>query len=128
MKVKEISYLERVDDVEKGHLDVYVTLENDENYIVEVTTPKFLSYLMEETQGNFLPPDCPYIYVSKLTPEIIKAAIQEYVDAQEDCYWLKLYHVSATLNIEELNEILAKKDEEEKEDRLILKALEDEEE
>jgi len=50
--------------------------------------------------------------VSKLTDSIIRAAIQEFIDTKEDSYWLKLYHMTATLNIEDINEILYRKEKE----------------
>ncbi len=112
MKIKEIEYdipLEKLVDG-KGSLDVLVTLEDGSDYLVEVTTLQFLEVLMEE--DKFVPPELPYIIVSEFTNEIIKAAIQEYIDAEEDSYWLKLYHVTATLEIQDLNEILDRKEKE----------------
>ena len=54
----------------------------------------------------------PYIIVSKLTDDIIRDAIQEFIDTKEDSYWLKLYHMTATLKIEDINEILYRKEKE----------------
>ena len=82
MKLKEFSYLVPPQDLVKDSLDVFVVLEDGSNYVVEVTTPKFL----EETlmgDGDFLEPHDPYIIVSKLTDEIIKAAIEEYISVEE---------------------------------------------
>ena len=110
MKIKEIEYEIPPQDLVNGCLDVFVTLENGSDYLVEVTTPGFLEVLMEE--GKFLPPGYPYIIVSELTDEILKAALQEFVDAKEDSYWLKLYHITATLNIKDVNEILDRKEKE----------------
>ena len=45
MKIKEISYLNSWVDLENDCLDVFVTLENDVCYLVEVTTPKFFTLL-----------------------------------------------------------------------------------
>jgi hypothetical protein len=112
MKIKEISSLDPRVDLENDCLDVFVTLENDDSYLVEVTTPKFFYTLMKRFKSDFVPARYPYIIVSKLTDEVIRAAIQESIDAEEDCYWLKLYHVTATLNIEDINEILERKEEE----------------
>ena len=109
MKIKKISYLDPRVDLENDCLDVFVTLENDDYYLIEVTTPKFFYTLME---NNFVPPSYPYIIVSKLTDDIIRAAIQEFIDTKEDSYWLKLYHMTATLNIEDINEILYRKEKE----------------
>ena len=60
---------------------------------------------MEKFESGFLPPCYPYIIVSKLTDEIIHAAIQSFIDTKDDSYWLKLYHTTATLKIENINEI-----------------------
>ena len=109
MKIKEISYLDPQVDLENDCLDVFVTLENDDYYLIEVTTPKFFYTLMEKFKSNFVPPSYPYIIVSKLTDDIIRAAIQEFIDTKEDSYWLKLYHMTATLKIEDINEILYRK-------------------
>ena len=112
MKIKEISYLDPQVDLENDCLDVFVTLENDAYYLIEVTTPKFFYTLMEKFKSNFVPPSYPYIIVSKLTDDIIRAAIQEFIDTKEDSYWLKLYHMTATLKIEDINEILDRKEKE----------------
>jgi hypothetical protein len=98
-------------------LDVFVILEDDYctdnfSYFVEVTTPQCLSALMEKFESGFLPPGYPYIIVSKLTDEIIHAAIQSFIDTEDDSYWLKLYHTTATLKIEDINEILYRKKQE----------------
>ena len=95
-------------------LDVLVILENNYctngfSYLVEVRTPQFLSASMGKFNGDFLPPRYPYIIVSKLTDEIIQAAIQAYIDTEDNSYWLKLYHILPTLDIEDINEILYRK-------------------
>ena len=113
MKIKEISYLDPRVDLENDCLDVLVTLENNVCYIVEVTTPKFFYTLMEKFKSDFVPTGYPYIIVSKLTDEVIRAAIQQFIDKEEDLYWLKLYHMIPTLNIEDINEILDRKEQEE---------------
>ena len=45
IKIKEISYLDFRVDLENNCLNVFVTLENDVCYLVEVTTPKFFTLL-----------------------------------------------------------------------------------
>ena len=112
MKIKEISYLDPQVDLENDCLDVFLTLENDDYYLIEVTTPRFFYTLMEKFKSNFVPPSYPYIIVSKLTDDIIRAAIQEFIGTKEDSYWLKLYHLTATLKIEDINEILYRKEKE----------------
>ena len=67
---------------------------------------------MEKFKSDFVPPGYPYIIVSKLTDDIIRAAIQGFIDAEEDSYWLKLYHTTGTLEIEDINKILDRKEKE----------------
>ena len=117
MEIKEIEYLVPPTDLVNDCLDVFVTLEDDSGteqlpYIVEVTTPQFLSTLMEREKSDFLSPGYPYIIVSKLTDDIIKASIQSFINTEDDSYWLKLYHITATLNIEDINELLDQKEQE----------------
>jgi len=95
-------------------LDVFVILEDDSctdgfSYFVEVTTPQFLYALMEKFESDFVPSDYPYIIVSKLTYDIMKAAIQSFIDTRNDLYWLKLYHVTSILKTANLNEMLYRK-------------------
>ena len=71
---------------------------------------------MEKFKSNFVPPGYPYISVSKLIDDIIRAAIQEFIDTTEDFYWLKLYHITVILTIEDINEILYRNTELEAED------------
>ena len=115
MNIKEIKYLVPPTDLMNDCLDVFVSLENDESYIVEVATPHFLSALIEKEGSGFVLPGYPYIIVSKLTDEIIRAAIQSFIDTKDDSYWLKLYHMTATLKIQDINEILDRKEKEEME-------------
>ena len=112
MKIKEISYLDPRVDLENDCLDVFVTLENDVCYLVEVTTPKFFYTLVEKFKSDFVPAGYLYVIVSKLTDEVIGSTIQEFIYAKEDSYWLKLYHITATLKIEDINEILDRKEKE----------------
>ena len=86
MKIKKISYLGPRVDLENDCLDVFVTLENDTYYMIEVTTPKFFYTLMGKFKSEFVPPSYPYIIVSKLTDEIIRAAIKEFINAKEDSF------------------------------------------
>ena len=117
MKIKEIKYLVPPTDLVNDCLDVFVILEDDYctdgfSYLVEVTTPQFLSALMEREKSDFLSPGYPYIIVSKLTDDIIKASLQSFINTKNDSYWLKLYHITATLKIEDINEILDRKKQE----------------
>jgi len=117
MKIKEIKYLVPPTDLVNDCLDVFVILEDDYctdefSYLVEVATPQFLSALMGKFESDFLSPGYPYIIVSKLTDEIIRAAIQAFIDTEDDSYWLKLYHITPSLEIEDINEILYRKKQE----------------
>ena len=117
MKIKEIKYLVPPTDLVNDCLDVFVILEDDYctdgfSYLVEVATPQFLSALMEREKSDFLSPGYPYIIVSKLTDDIIKASLQSFITTKNDSYWLKLYHLTATLKIEDINEILYRKKQE----------------
>lgn len=67
---------------------------------------------MEKFKSDFVPAGYPYVIVSKFTDEVIRSAIQEFMDAKEDLYWLKLYHMTATLKIGDINEILDRKEKE----------------
>ena len=104
-------------DLLDDSLDVLVFLEDEHcstefAYEIEVTTPQGLSAIIEESGNSFLLPSYPYVIVSKLTDEIIHDAIQSFIDTRDNSYWLKLYHVTATLNIEDINEILYRKKQE----------------
>ena len=61
---------------------------------------------MKKCESDFVPAGFPYIIVSKLTDKIILSTIQEFIDAEENLYWLKLYHVTATLNVKDINELI----------------------
>jgi hypothetical protein len=92
MKIKEIEYLVSTTGLVENCLDVLVILEDNYCtdqfcYLVNVVTPQFLSALMEKT--DFVPPGYPYIIVSKLTDEVIRAAIQAFIDTEDDLYWMQ---------------------------------------
>lgn len=113
IKIKKIQYLPPR-DIFDDSLDVSVTLEDDYCtdgyfYFVEVTTPQCLSNIMEEENSAFLSPGYPYIIVSKLTDDIIRAAIESFINSDDEAYWLKLYDMMPKFNIEEINEILYRK-------------------
>ena len=104
VKIKKIKYLIPPRDIFNDALD-YCT--DDFCYFVEVTTPQFLSTIMEKEKSAFLLPDYPCIIVSKLTDDIIRAAIESFINSDE-----KLYHVIPKLNIQEIDEILYRKKQE----------------
>lgn len=121
VKIKKISYLIPPRDILNDAVDVLIDLEDDFDefgYVVEVTTPQFLSTIMEKEKNGFLSPDYPCIIVSKLTDAIIRAAIESFINPEdsgniyEESYWLKLYHVIPSLNMEDVNELYDRKKQE----------------
>ena len=121
VKIKKIKYLIPPRDIFNDALDVLVDLEDDSDefgYVVEVTTPQFLLTIMEKEKSAFLSPDYPCIIVSKLTDDIIRAAIESFINPQdsgniyEELYWLKLYHLIPSLEMEDVNELYNRKKQE----------------
>ncbi len=117
VKIKEIKSLIPPRDIFNDALDVFVSLEDDYctddfRYFIEVTTPQFLSTMMEKENNAFLLPDYPCIIVSKLTDDIIRAAIESLINSDDEVRWLKLYHIIPKLDIQEIDEILYRKKQE----------------
>lgn len=117
VKIKKIKYLIPPRDIFNDALDVFVSLEDDYctdgfYYFIEVTTPQFLATIMEKENNTFLLPDYPCIIVSKLTDDIIRAAIESFINSDDEVRWLKLYHIIPKLNTQEINEILYRKKQE----------------
>lgn len=105
--VKKFSVLSGFpEDLEDGFVDVLVTLTDDNEYLVEIATPKALSTYMDEKKKNFYEPEFPLLFVRKLTPEIIRETLEEFASKQEDTFWLKLYHLTVELTIDDLNELM----------------------
>lgn len=95
------------EDLEDGFIDVLVTLTNDDNeYLVEIATPKALSTYMDEKKKNFFQPEFPLLFVRKLTPEIIRETLEEFASKEKDAFWLKLYHLTVELTIDDLNKLM----------------------
>ena len=108
MKVKEINYLVPPTDSVNDCLDVFVILQYDYctsefSYLVEVTTPEFLSAFMGKFKADFVPLGYPYIIVSKLTYKIIQPAIQ--ACALDEAYWLKFYHFAGKVDTAVFNQL-----------------------
>lgn len=70
-------------------------------------------YYHGKKNNAFLLPDYPCIIVSKLTDDIIRAAIESFINSDDEVRWLKLYHIIPKLNTQEINEILYRKKQEE---------------
>jgi hypothetical protein len=99
MLIKSISfptYLEDITDIENENIDVFVELENNYIYTVVVATTKNIEYLMDKEKMNYFEPGHPFIIVKKLTVEIIEETLKSY--AENDAYWLKLYHFASKIN------------------------------
>ena len=105
MEVKNISIksnLNTIPNNKKGWCDVYVTLDDDRTYIVQVLTyQNFLESEDENTIG-FMSPVAPSIIVKELTKETIEAAIQYYAK-ERDGYWLKFCHMGTEIDEKTLN-------------------------
>jgi len=71
---------------------VVVTFKDSLTVPIIVGTPKNLDYLMAKDQINFYERGLPWIIVKELTVEIIHEAIQGYMKASPNGYWLKLYY------------------------------------
>jgi hypothetical protein len=88
VKIKKINIWFLQETYSNDAVDVFVTLEDEYCtdgfcYFVEVTTPQFLSTIMEKEKSAFLSPDYPCIIVSKLTDDIIRAAIESFINPQD---------------------------------------------
>ena len=121
VKIKKLRYLVAPKDLLNDAVDVLVALQDDSvefGYVVEVTTPQFLLTIMEKEKSAFLSPDYPCIIVSKLTDDIKRAAIESFINPQdsvniyEELYWLKLYHLIPSLEMEDVNELYNRKKQE----------------
>ena len=102
MKIESINFLGSMEDIEDifdYNMDVSVNLENGQNYVVVVGTPKNLLKLMANEKSDFLSPGDPIIIVKKMTKEIVEEAIQAY--AEDGGYYLKFY--SAELDTKTLD-------------------------
>ena len=72
------------------NIDVIVTLEDNQSYVLVVATPQNLITLMQKEDKRFLPAGSPFAFVEELTMENIKLAVESF--CEDDAYWLKYYH------------------------------------
>lgn len=103
MKITEIMYptaLSKIKDISDDNIDVLVTLEDGNTYVVVVTTPKNFYDYMERNEIDYF---CgvPEIVVKTLTADNIERAITAY--AENDAYWLKTYYLAGVIGIETLD-------------------------
>lgn len=86
MEVKNISIknnLNTIPNIENEGCDVYVTLYDDQTYIVQVLTYKNFLQSEDEKTIDFISPVAPSIIVKELTKETIEAAIQYYAKERD---------------------------------------------
>lgn len=95
-KIHFISPIEEITNIEDDNIDVFVELEDGYTYNLVIATPKNLISLMEKERIQFSEPGHPFVVVKKLTKEIVEQAVKAY--AENDAYWLKLYHFAGDLN------------------------------
>ena len=120
-RIKSVTFMNGVpDDIYDGCVDVFVTLEDDDDleYLFEVTTPQALASHMDQRNQRFLEPLYPFIIVRELTPAVIKEALEAFIIQKEDGFWFKLYYSIPSFTIDDLNLIIDRqkkrlKDEEE---------------
>ena len=93
-------------DIYNGSVDVFVTLEDDTKYLLEVTTPQALASHMDERKQRFLEPMYPFIIVRELTSAVIKEVIEAFIIEREDGFWFKLYYSMPYLTVDDLNLII----------------------
>jgi hypothetical protein len=108
MLIKSISfptYLEDITDIENSNIDVFVELEDAYTYTVVVATAKNIESLMDKEKMNYFEPGSPFIIVKKLTKDIIEEAVKAY--AENDAYWLKLYHFAGKVDTAVFNRLQA---------------------
>jgi hypothetical protein len=96
-RIKYLRYCEDIMEIEHSNIDITfeiditVELDDGSTYIVSLTTPKNLEYLMDQNHMNYFEPVYPRIIIKSLTKDIIIETIKAYVK-KNDGYWLKLYH------------------------------------
>lgn len=83
-------------------LCVYVTLDDDRTYIVQVLTYQNFLKSEDEKTVDFISPVAPSIIVKKLTKETIEAAIQYYAKERYG-YLLKFCHMGTEIDDKTLN-------------------------
>ena len=108
----DVTDLNRIKDIKNSNIDVFVTLPDGFSISVLVATTENLQYLMEKDNVNFLSPPSLFIIVTELTEDIVKEAINGYIEDDPSGYWLKLQyfanqispHVFDVLQVQEIEE------------------------
>jgi len=92
MKVDRISLPTALTKINSkdDNVDVLVTLEDGNTYVLVVATPQNLLRLMNSNRSEFLPAGGPLAFVKELTIENIRDVVESF--SEGDAYWLKYYH------------------------------------
>ena len=90
MKVRNISLPYDLKDIENDNIDVFVETDDGYMYTLSLATPTYIKFRMDEEKLDYYGPGYPFIFVRKLTPEIIEQAVKAF--AEDGGYWLKVYH------------------------------------
>lgn len=101
-------HLNTIKDVSNSNIEVFVELEDGFTLTIIVGTPRNLDYLMEKDKVNCQGPGLPWIIVKELTVETIHEAIQAYMEAKPNGYWLKLHHFATDINNSVFDELQTK--------------------
>lgn len=105
MQIKEITFIDIVEDVNNDNIDVGVEFEDNHCYTIIVRTPQNLLQEMKEEKTNFVEPGAPTIIVKELTKEIITEAVEAYLNLDDDGYWLKLCQFGDNIDISVFNKL-----------------------
>ena len=60
---------------------------------------------MRKYKVNSYGPELLWIFIQKLTKEIIQEEIKAYIDDNPEGYWLKLYHFATDIDIVLFNQL-----------------------
>ena len=97
MKITGISYPTSINGISNpfnGNTDVFVELEDGTTYTLVAITPQNIETYMSNEGISFVPAGPPFVIVKSIADENIRVAIESY--AEEDAYWLKVYHLAGT--------------------------------
>jgi len=114
----DVTDLNRIKDIKNSNIDVFVTLPDGFSISVLVATTENLQYLMEKDNVNFLSPPSLFIIVTELTEDIIKEAINGYMEADPSGYWLKLQYFASLISTHVFDELQVQEIEKRRKDEL----------
>ena len=95
-KIEYPTPLSAIEDIENDNIDVFVELDDGITYTLVAITPANYIWYMDKEKLDYFPPGPPFITVKALTEEIIKTALEAYVE--NNAYWLKLYYLAGERN------------------------------